>query len=87
LRAPNADVQTAKLTEILRMPLDPMLKEFLDQLDAQPGPKMWELNAPEARVLLRTLMQLVGPKDIRAGAVHDLVAPGPRLRDRRSRNP
>ena len=59
------------------MSLDPVLKVFLDQLDAQPGPKMWELGAPEARVLLQTMMQLVGPKDIAVGAVQDLAAAGP----------
>ena len=59
------------------MLLDPVLKAFLDQLDAQPGPKAWELTAPEARGLFKTLMQLVGPKDIVVGAVQDLAAPGP----------
>jgi acetyl esterase len=59
------------------MLLDPVLKAFLDQLDAQPGPKAWELNAPEARGLLRTLMQFVGPNNIRVGAICDLAAPGP----------
>lgn len=59
------------------MLLDPVLKAFLDQLDAQPGPKAWELSAPDARGLLRTLMQFVGPNNVRVGAVRDLVSPGP----------
>ncbi len=58
------------------MPLDATLKIFLDQLDAQPGPKAWELEPPEARLLLATLMQLVGPQNIPIGAVDELRASG-----------
>ena len=51
------------------MALDPLLKAFLDQMTAVPGPKMWELGAPEARQTFIALMQLVGPKDVPIGKV------------------
>jgi acetyl esterase len=59
------------------MPLDPLLKGFLDQMAAQPQPKLWELNAPAGRELFAALMQAVGPKDVPIGSVKDLVIPGP----------
>ena len=59
------------------MALDPVLKAFLDQMAAVPGPKMWELSAPEARATFVGLMQLVGPKDVPIGKTENLTVPGP----------
>jgi acetyl esterase len=59
------------------MPLDPVLKKFLDQLYAQPGPKMWEFSPAEARQAFILLMQFVGPKNVPVGKVEDLRAEGP----------
>ena len=59
------------------MALDPLLKAFLDQMGAVPGPKMWELSAPEARATFVGLMQLVGPKDVPIGKTENLNVPGP----------
>lgn len=59
------------------MPLDPLMKAFLDQLAAQPGPKTSELSAPEARATLVALMQFAGPKDVPIGKVVNTKAPGP----------
>ncbi len=60
------------------MSLDPVAKAFLDQLAAQPGPKMWELGAPEARAVFAALMQLAGPQDVPIGKVANAKAQGPR---------
>src|SRR5438477_502619 len=59
------------------MSLDPVLKNFLAQLYAQPGPKMWEFSPAEARQAFVLLMQFVGPKNVPVGKVEDLHAQGP----------
>jgi acetyl esterase len=59
------------------MPLDPILKGFLDQLSAVPGPKMYELPAPDARAAFVAMMQMVGPKDVPIGKTENLTVPGP----------
>jgi acetyl esterase/lipase len=59
------------------MPLDPLLKAFLDQLEAQPQPKLWEMDPPAAREMFAALMQAVGPKDVPIGSVSDFTMPGP----------
>ncbi|HTQ14742.1 MAG TPA: alpha/beta hydrolase [Rhizomicrobium sp.] len=59
------------------MPLDPLVKGFLDQMGAVPGPKMWELPAAAAREMFAAMMLLVGPKDVPIGKVQNLVMPGP----------
>jgi acetyl esterase len=72
-------MQTDALTsETPGMPLDPIMKAFLDQMAAQPGPQMWELRAPEARAVFAALMQLAGPKDVPIGKVVNATAQGPR---------
>lgn len=59
------------------MPLDPVLKGFLDQLDAQPTPKMWEMEPPMAREAMAAMMQLAGPQNIPIGSVLNIAIPGP----------
>jgi acetyl esterase len=59
------------------MSLDPLLKNFLAQLYAQPGPKMWEFTPAEARQAFAVMMQFVGPKDVIVDRVEDLRAAGP----------
>jgi acetyl esterase len=59
------------------MPLDPLLKAFLDQMAAQPQPKLWELEAPAAREVMVALMQAVGPKDVPIGRIANVTIPGP----------
>jgi acetyl esterase len=59
------------------MPLDPLVKGFLDQMQAAPGPKMSEAGAPAAREIFVALMQLVGPKDVPVGKTENLTVPGP----------
>lgn len=59
------------------MPLDPLLKAFLGQLAAQPQPKLWESEPPQARDLFAAFMQAVGPKDVPIGKITSLSIPGP----------
>jgi acetyl esterase len=60
------------------MPIDPVMKAFLDQMAMQPGPKMWELSASDARAVFGGLTQLAGPRDVPIGKVVNLKAQGPR---------
>jgi acetyl esterase len=59
------------------MPLDPVLKSFLDQMAAVPGPKMWDMGPADARQAFVALLQLVGPKDVPIGRTENLMVPGP----------
>ncbi|HLY06872.1 MAG TPA: alpha/beta hydrolase [Rhizomicrobium sp.] len=59
------------------MSLDPVLKNFLAQLYAQPGPKMWEFTPTEARQAFALLMQFVAPKNVGVAKVEDLRGSGP----------
>ncbi len=59
------------------MPLDPIMKAFLDQMAAQPAPKLYELDPPLAREALAGLMQLVGPQNVPIGKVVNTTCPGP----------
>jgi acetyl esterase len=59
------------------MPLDPIVKAFLDQMATVPGPKMWELTPEGARETFNALMDMAGPKDIPIGKVQDIVAKTP----------
>lgn len=59
------------------MPLDPMMKAFLDQMAAVPGPKMWDVSPADARLMFNAMMQLVGPQDVPIGKVQNLTMPGP----------
>jgi acetyl esterase len=59
------------------MPLDPVMKAFLDQMALQPGPKMYELPAAAGRTLFAVLMDAVGPKDVPIGKTANIVCPGP----------
>ncbi|MBS0272881.1 MAG: alpha/beta hydrolase [Proteobacteria bacterium] len=57
------------------MPLDPVLKAFLDQVASMGGPKTWEMHPSEAREAFAGLMQLAGPKDIPIGRVANVIIP------------
>ena len=59
------------------MPLDPMVKAFLDQASALPRPKMWEMPLSLGRQTFAQLMSMVGPKDVPVGKVQNIVIPGP----------
>lgn len=59
------------------MPLDPLVQAFLDQLNAQPAPPMWQLTAEQAREMFAALMALAGPKDVPIGKTENISIPGP----------
>jgi acetyl esterase len=59
------------------MPLDPIMKAFIDQMALQPAPKMYELPAPAARMMFAAIMEMTGPKDVPIGKVANLTCPGP----------
>ena len=59
------------------MPLDPIVKGFLDQMAAAGGPKMSEVGPAVARETFVAMMQLVGPKDVPVGKTENLTVPGP----------
>lgn len=58
------------------MPLDPLVKAFLDSMKAVPGPKMSEMTPADARATFDGLMQAVGPKDVPVGKTENIVVPG-----------
>jgi len=62
------------------MPLDPLVKAFLDQMALVPGPKMFELPPDAGREMFVQMMQMVGPKDVPIGGVKNLDAGGVRMR-------
>jgi acetyl esterase len=59
------------------MPLDPLVKAFLDQMSAIPSPKMWMLPPSQAREVFKTSMRLSGPKDVPVGKIENISIPGP----------
>jgi len=56
------------------MSLDPIVKAFLDQMALMPGPKLFELPAPQGREMFVAMMQMIGPKDVPIGSVRELRA-------------
>src|ERR1700722_17151079 len=58
------------------MPLDPLVKAFLDQASALPRPKMGEMPISLARQSFAHLMTMVGPKDVPVGKIQNIVTPG-----------
>ncbi len=59
------------------MPLDPMVKAFLDRAAAIPRPKDWDVPPAITRQSFAAMMGLVGPKDVPVGKVENFVIPGP----------
>ena len=59
------------------MPLDPLVKAFLDQAAAVPRPKPWEVPIGVLRKNFAGMMALVGPKDVPVGKIKNFKIPGP----------
>ena len=59
------------------MPLDPLVKAFLDKAAAIPRPKPWEMPTAAARQTFAAMMHLTGPKDVAVGRIENFVIPGP----------
>jgi len=59
------------------MPLDPLVKAFLDRAAAIPRPKPWDLPPTMARQGFAGMMQLTGPKDVAVGKIDNFTIRGP----------
>jgi acetyl esterase len=57
------------------MPLDPLVKAFLDQAAMIPRPKMWQLPPGAARASFAGMMGLVGPQNVAVGKVENFTIP------------
>jgi len=59
------------------MPLDPLVKAFLDKAAAIPRPKAWDVPPAMTRQSFAAMMQLTGPKDVPVGKIDNFTIPGP----------
>jgi acetyl esterase len=59
------------------MPLDPLVKAFLDRAAAIPRPKAWDVPPAITRQSFAAMMQLTSPKDVAVGKVENFAIPGP----------
>ena len=59
------------------MPLDPLVKAFLDRAAAIPRPKPWDVAPVIARQSFAGMMQITAPKDVAVGKVENFSIPGP----------
>jgi acetyl esterase len=59
------------------MPLDPLVKAFLDKAAAIQRPKPWEMPTAMARHSFAAMLHLTGPKDVAVGRIENFVIPGP----------
>jgi len=57
------------------MPLDPLVKAFLDQAAAMPRPKPWQLPPAAARASFAGMMGLVGAQNVAVGKVENFAIP------------
>jgi acetyl esterase len=59
------------------MSLDPILKGLLDQMAANPMPKIWEIPPPAGREMYKGMAAMLDPQDVPIGKVEDRKIPGP----------
>lgn len=59
------------------MPLDPLVKQFLDQAASLPRPKMWDVPLGLGRQGFAQMMGMLGPKNVPVGKVQNILIPGP----------
>lgn len=59
------------------MPLDPAMKALLDQLAAQPAPKLYEVAIVDARAIFSGLLKAVGAQNAPIGKLSNVGCPGP----------
>jgi len=52
--------------------LNAHIKALMDQMSAQPGPKLWEVSVDDARNLYTIMSQLTDPQKVAIGATEDL---------------
>jgi acetyl esterase len=59
------------------MPLDPLVKSFLDRAAEIGRPRLWELPPVLARQSFAGMLQMTGPKDVPVGRIDNITIPGP----------
>lgn len=59
------------------MPLDPLVKAFLDKAAAIPRPRAWDMPPAMVRQTFLGMMQMTGPKDVAVGKIENFSIPGP----------
>jgi acetyl esterase len=59
------------------MTLDPAVQALLDQLSANPAPKLWELPVADGRALYLAMSQMLEPQGVPIGKVENMTVPGP----------
>jgi acetyl esterase len=59
------------------MPLDPLVKAFLDKAAAFPRPKAWDVPPAITRQSFAGMMQFASPKDVAVGKIENFTIPGP----------
>jgi acetyl esterase len=59
------------------MPLDPLVKGFLDKAAAIPRPRAWDMPPAMVRQTFLGMMQMTGPKDVAVGRIENFSIPGP----------
>jgi acetyl esterase len=59
------------------MPLDAIVKGLLDQMAADPMPKLWEVSPAQGREMYRAVAQTLEPQGIAIGRIENISIPGP----------
>lgn len=59
------------------MSLDPAVKALLDQLAANPAPKIWEGTPAEGRAMFQAMSQALDPQGVAIAKTENMTAPGP----------
>lgn len=59
------------------MSLDPILKGLLDQMSANPMPKIWEIPPVAGREMYKGMSAMLDPQNVPIGKIDDRKIPGP----------
>jgi acetyl esterase len=59
------------------MPLDAIVQGLLDQMAANPLPKLWEVPPAQGREMYRMMSQTLEPQDVSIGKIENATFPGP----------
>ncbi len=57
--------------------IDATIDAIIKQMAANPAPKMWDVGAPQARVMFHGMRELFAPKGVPIGKVDSVEIPGP----------
>lgn len=57
--------------------LDATIDAIIKQMAANPAPKMWEVGAPQARIMFSGMREVFAPKGVPIGKVDSVEIPGP----------